>query len=67
LRGTFYQTDAHSQIFKERETSIESPSIARVQLTDELESKLASRTHFAVVSPNPLVEQAGKWFDLSSQ
>ena len=67
VRGTFYQTDARGQILKEQGMPTESPFIATVQLTDELERNLTGMTNFAAVSPNPLVDRASKWLHLSKQ
>jgi hypothetical protein len=62
VRGTFYQTDAAGQIVKAEGIPKESPFVARVQLTSELQVKLTTRTNFAAVSPNPLVQKVSQWF-----
>jgi hypothetical protein len=51
VRGTFYQTDAAGQIVKAQGLPEETPFIARVQLTAELEVKLTRGSNFSVVSP----------------
>ena len=65
VRGTFYQTDAAGQILKAQGIPIESAFIARVHLTSELEEKLATRTDFSFVSPNPLVCDVSQLFGRS--
>jgi hypothetical protein len=55
VRGTFYQTDATGRILKEQGLPVETPFIARVQLTPDLEVKLTRGSNFSVVSP--------MWFD----
>lgn len=63
VRGTFYQTDAAGQILKARGVPEETPFIARVQLTPELEMKLTKGTNFSVASPNALAQKADELFD----
>jgi hypothetical protein len=65
VRGTFYQTDAAGQILKAQGVPEETPFIARVRLTPELEFKLTRGSNFSVISPNALAQQAGKLFDRS--
>jgi hypothetical protein len=65
VRGTFYQTDAAGQILKAQGPPVETPFIARVQLTPELEEKLTRSSNFSVVTPNALAQKAGTWFDHS--
>jgi hypothetical protein len=67
VRGTFYQTDARGQILTEHGTPREASFIATVPLTDEVEIKLTRNTNFAVVSPNPLIQQASKWIHHSKE
>jgi hypothetical protein len=62
VRGTFYQTDAAGQIMNTEGIPKESPFVARVQLSSELQLKLTTRTNFAAVSPNPLVQKVSQWF-----
>lgn len=62
VRGTFYRTDAAGQIVKAEGIPKESPFVARVQLSSELQLKLTTRTNFAAVSPNPLVLKVSQWF-----
>lgn len=65
VRGTFYQTDTSSQTPPAQAAPNELPFIARVHLTFELEDMLTTRTNFAAVSPNPLIEKASGWFSRS--
>jgi len=62
VRGTFYQTDAAGQISKTQGVPRESPFIAKVHLTEELEEKLTKRTNFSFVSPNPVVQKVRELF-----
>jgi hypothetical protein len=61
VRGTFYQTDADAHIIMAQGTPKELPFFARVHLTSELEQKFMATKHFAVVTPNPLVETVSHW------
>jgi hypothetical protein len=62
VRGTFCQNKAATQGPTAQGMAKESPFIARVQLTSELEKNLIARTNLVVVTPNPLVRKISKWF-----
>jgi hypothetical protein len=51
VRGTFYQTDAASEIMKPGGVPAESDFVAEVHLTSELEAKFVTGTNFSMVSP----------------
>jgi hypothetical protein len=65
VRGTFYESDARGQPATGQRIPRECPFIARVQITDELMVKLTRTTNFAVVSPNPVVQQATELLHLT--
>ena len=63
VRGTFYKTDAASQILREQAVPKELPFIARVNLTPDLAARvMAVGTNVTVVTPNPVVQKVSNWF-----
>lgn len=62
VRGTFYRTDVSGRILIAQGAPAESAFVARVQLTSDLEQKLATGTNFSFVSPNPLVQKVSDLF-----
>ncbi len=49
VRGTFYRTDAASQILLQNGKPTELPFIVSVHLTDQLQEKLLANPNFTVV------------------